>query len=71
MNFNEQLKQIIYWIGLGIGLVVYAHANFSTVKQVEKLESRIQEQATNQDIARIENKIDKILFHLIGDKNAP
>jgi hypothetical protein len=65
MNFNDQLKQIIYWFGLGVGLVVYAHANFSTVKQVEKLESKIQGQASAQDLARIENKIDRILFHLV------
>lgn len=68
MNFNDQLKQILYWVGLGISLVVYAHANFSTVKQVEKLESKIQSQATSSDIIRIENKIDRILFHLVESK---
>lgn len=68
MNFNDQIKQILYWVGLGISLVMYAHANFSTVKQVEKLESKIQIQATSNDIVRIENKIDRILFHLVESK---
>jgi len=71
MNFNDQIKQILYWVGLGISLVMYAHANFSTVKQVEKLESKIQIQATSNDIVRIENKIDRILFHLMESKDAP
>jgi len=71
MNFNDQIKQILYWVGLGISLVMYAHANFSTVKQVEKLESKIQIQATSNDIVRIETKIDRILFHLMESKNAP
>lgn len=71
MNFNDQIKQILYWVGLGISLVMYAHANFSTVKQVEKLESKIQIQATSNDIVRIETKIDRILFHLMESKDAP
>lgn len=67
-KMQEQFKFIIYCICLGIGLVVYAHANFSTVKQADKLELKLSSVATSGDVARIENKVDRILFHLIGEK---
>lgn len=66
MNLN--LKQIIYWVGLGAFLVVYAHANFSTTKQVEKLEEKVERQATSSDIARLEGKIDTLTFYLLKGK---
>jgi hypothetical protein len=64
----EKLKPIIYLIGLGASLVIYAHANFSTVKQVEKLESKIEKQATSGDIARLEGKIDSLTLYLLERK---
>jgi p-aminobenzoyl-glutamate transporter AbgT len=67
-KFPEQFKFVIYCIGLGVGLIVYAHANFSTVKQADKLELKISSLATSNDVSRVENKVDKILFHLIGKK---
>lgn len=65
MKGLESLKQVIYWVGLGVSLVVYAHANFSTTNQVEKIESRIDRQATKEDIARLEAKIDTIQLYLM------
>lgn len=65
MKGLESLKQVIYWVGLGVSLVVYAHANFSTTNQVEKIESRIERQATKEDIARLEAKIDTIQLYLM------
>lgn len=67
-NFNSRFKFIIYCIGLGVALIVYAHANFSTVKQVDNLERKVEISATSADIVRLENKVDKILFYMIGDK---
>jgi hypothetical protein len=68
LKTSESVKQIIYWIGLGVSLIVYAHANFSTTKQVEKLESRIERQATSEDIARLEGKIDTLTMYLLEKK---
>jgi len=64
----EKLKPIIYLVGLGASLVIYAHANFSTVKQVEKLENKIENQATASDIARLEGKIDSLTLYLLERK---
>lgn len=64
----EKLKPIIYLIGLGASLVIYAHANFSTVNQVEKLESKIENQATTSDIARLEGKIETLTLYLLQRK---
>ena len=64
----EKLKPIIYLIGLGASLVIYAHANFSTVKQVEKLENKIENHATASDIARLEGKIDSLTLYLLERK---
>lgn len=67
-NLDQRIKSIIYWIGLGISLVVYAHANFPTTKQVEKLEAKIERQATSDDIARLEGKIDTLTIYLLERK---
>jgi hypothetical protein len=64
----EKLKPIIYLIGLGASLVIYAHANFSTVAQVEKLEKKIENQATASDIARLEGKIETLTLYLLQRK---
>jgi len=64
----EKLKPIIYLIGLGASLVIYAHANFSTVNQVEKLEQKIESQATTSDIARLEGKIETLTLYLLQRK---
>lgn len=66
-QFNDQIKFVVFCIGLGVSLVVYAHANFSTVKDFERIENKVEEKASDTDIERIENKIDKLIFHLIKD----
>jgi hypothetical protein len=66
--FNERIRLVIYWVGLGAGLVVYAHANFSTVKQVDKIEKKIEGHATKSDIIRLESKIDNLTMYLLGAK---
>ena len=68
MKTTDAIKQIIYWVGLGVSLVVYAHANFSTTKQVEKIEQKVEKQATSSDIARLEGKIDSLTLYLLGNK---
>jgi hypothetical protein len=65
---DAKLKLIIYWFTLGAGLVLYAHANFSTVDQVNKIEIKVENQATSQDIYRLEAKIDKIKDYLLERK---
>lgn len=67
-NLDDKIKTIIYWIGLGISLVVYAHANFPTTNQVNKLEAKIERQATSEDIARLEGKIDALTLYLLERK---
>jgi len=67
-KFPEQFKFVIYCMGLGIALIVYAHANFSTVKQVDKLEDKMALTSSKGDIARLEGKIDIILSYLL-EKN--
>jgi hypothetical protein len=71
-NFNEQIKFVIFCIGLGVSLVVYANANFSTSKQtdllgikVEKIESSIEKHPTKEDFKRLEDKVDAITFYLL------
>jgi hypothetical protein len=71
-NINDQFKFIIYCIGLGVSLVVYANANFSTSKQtdslgikVEKIESSIEKHPTKDDFKRLEDKVDAITFYLL------
>jgi hypothetical protein len=65
---NNVIMQIIFYISLGASLVVYAHANFSTKSQVDKIENKVDRQATIKDIERIEKKIDKLLLHLLSEK---
>ena len=65
---DAKLKLIFYWISLGAGLVLYAHANFSTVEQVNKIESKVENQATSQDIIRLEVKIDNLKDYLLNHK---
>jgi hypothetical protein len=66
--FGDQLKSIIYWVGLGASLIVYAHANFSTKEAVLKVEKKIEGQASKEDILRLENKVEKIYDHLLRTK---
>lgn len=65
---DAKLKMILYWISLGAGLVLYAHANFSTVDQVNKIERRVEKQATSDDIYRLERKVDSINEYLLNHK---
>ena len=65
---DAKLKMIIYWFSLGSGLVLYAHANFSTVDQVNKIERRVEKQATSDDIYRLERKVDSINEYLLNHK---
>lgn len=66
MIITEQLKQIVYWIGLGCSLVVYAHANFSTKSELDDIKSKVNMQAEKDDIKRLENKIDRLMIHLLN-----
>lgn len=68
MIISEQLKQIIYWIGLGCSLIVYAHANFSTKSEVVEIKQKINAQANKEDIARVEAKVDSLLLLLVKAK---
>lgn len=65
---NEQLKLIIYWVGLGASLVVYAHANFATKEKVDKNTAKLESVATDKDIERLENKLDLITKYLLERK---
>jgi hypothetical protein len=66
MIITEQLKQIVYWIGLGCSLVVYAHANFSTKSELDDIKSKVNKQAEKDDIKRLENKLDRLMIHLLN-----
>lgn len=66
MIITEQLKQIVYWIGLGCSLIVYAHANFSTKSELDDIKTKVSKQAEREDIKRLENKIDRLTLHLLN-----
>jgi uncharacterized membrane protein YciS (DUF1049 family) len=65
---GEQLKGILYWVGLGCSLVVYAHANFSTKSEVLKIEKAVSKQAEKSDIKRLERKIEELTKYLLERK---
>jgi len=65
---TEQLKQIIYWVSLGASLVVYASANFSTKEELNKLEKKVEYQATKEDIKELSLKIDSLTNYLLNSK---
>jgi len=68
MKLHEDLKRIIYWVTLGMGLVIYAHASFSTKEDVKRVESQVTSLADKKDVFRIESKLDRLIFKLIGEK---
>lgn len=72
MKFADELKTVLYYIGIGIALIVYAHANFSTKETQMRLEEEVREinkaVAKKDDIKRVEVKVDKLIFKLIGVK---
>ena len=67
-NLDSEIQRIIYWIGLGIALIVYAHANFATSSAVEKIQDKIDDHASKEDIRRLESKIDTIQLYLMENK---
>lgn len=67
-KLSEQLRLIIYWIGLGASLVVYAHANFATKESVVLNTAKLEKVATHRDIARLESKIDQLTLYLLENK---
>lgn len=67
-KINEQFKFIIYCVCLGISLVVYAHANFTTVKQTDRLENKLSSTASVNDVTRLEGKLDIIISYLLERK---
>lgn len=67
MKINEQLKMIIYWVGMGVALVTYANANFATRESLNKVEDRVNGLADKDDISRIENKLDRLIMRLIKE----
>lgn len=66
--FFDQLKLVISWVGLGASLVMYAHANFTTKEEVNKLETKVEKQASKDDITRIEKKLDTLTEYLLNNK---
>jgi uncharacterized membrane protein YciS (DUF1049 family) len=68
MEISGQLKTILYWVGLGCSLVVYAHANFSTKSELTRIERTVSRQAEKEDIKRLERKIDKLTSYLLERK---
>ena len=65
---GSDLKQLIYWVGLGAGLVVYAHANFATAKQVDKVEDEVRSLATRDDLKAIDAKLNLVLGAMLKEK---
>lgn len=72
MKIREEIKWMIYCVGLGVALISYAHTNFATAKKVNQIEKELKEIqidiAKKHDIQKVEEKIDKLLFRLIGEK---
>jgi hypothetical protein len=68
MIISEQLKIILYWVGLGCSLVVYAHANFSTKDELKDLKIQVSKQAEKSDIERLERKIERLTTFLLERK---
>jgi cell wall assembly regulator SMI1 len=65
---TEQLKPIIYWVGIGASLIVYAHANFATKERVEENTAKLESVATVKDIDRVEKKLDDLTRYLLENK---
>jgi hypothetical protein len=65
---NEKLKPIIYWVGLGASLVVYANSNFATKEQVDRNTKKLESVVTKEDFNRLEVKIDAINTYLLNKK---
>jgi hypothetical protein len=65
---TDQLKHIIYWVSLGASLVVYASANFSTKEEMLKLEKKVENQASKEDIKELSSKIDNLTNYLLNNK---
>jgi len=61
----NNLKNAIYFIGLGMVLVVYAHANFSTKDDVLRLERHNKDKDTLviNRLDRIESKLDDLILN--------
>ena len=48
----KDIKLFIWMVGLGVGLTAFAFSNF----------------ATKDSVSRIEKKLDKVIYHLMGKK---
>lgn len=69
LGFDDKLKQVIAWVGLGASLVVYANANFANKEQVNSNTKKLEGVATKEDVARVEGKVDKLTEYLLNSKN--
>jgi hypothetical protein len=67
MKINDQLKMIIYWVGMGVALVTYANVNFATRESLNKVEKRVEGLADKHDVNRIESKLDRLIIRLIKE----
>lgn len=59
MKLHEDLKRIIYWVALGMTLVIYAHSAFPEKTRVERMEDKMD---------KIIEKIDDLKNVLISTK---
>ena len=64
MKFREEFKWALYCVGLGVTLIVYAEARFSSSETQKKLEEEVREinkeVAKKEDIIRVERKLESI-----------
>ena len=50
---NKELRALIYWMGLGMSLIAYAHTTFATKERVKTM---------HEDIRIIQADVKTILF---------
>jgi len=67
-KIQEEFKSIIYWVGLGVALVAYAHSNFATSSELKEIKEEVRWHASKDDIKRLERKIDGLTKYLLDRK---
>ena len=67
-KIQDEFKNIVYWIGLGITLIAYAHTNFATSSELKSIKEMVDSHAEKDDIKRLERKIDGLTRYLLEKK---
>lgn len=64
----EELKPIFWLLGIGATVVIYAHSNFATSADLDKVEQRLENLADKDDVKALSSKIDTLTGYLLNKK---